>query len=99
MLTRCIRARQPQMCLPSKSLSVVIDYLMEKLKFLVHISIRSLETVNVVLTCNSKMYDISISIIHSPVRISDGVGKFYQVSECSRGHNVINLVQTNRQHS
>ena len=46
---------------------------------------------DVVLTCNSKMDYMSIFIIHSPVWVSDRVGKFYQVSKFCSGHNFFDL--------
>lgn len=42
-------------------------------------------------TCNSKVNHVSVFIVHGPVRVPDGVGKFNQVPKHGRGDDVIEL--------
>lgn len=46
------------------------------------------------LTCNPKVNDVSISVVHAPVWVANGVRELDQISELRAGYNLLNLCMT-----
>lgn len=44
-----------------------------------------------VLTCNGKVYHVSILVVNGPVGVPHRVGKLNQVPELGRGHDAVEL--------
>ncbi len=47
-----------------------------------------------VLTGNREVNDVSISVVHAPVRVANGVRELDQISELGGGYNLLNLCTT-----
>lgn len=47
-----------------------------------------------VLTGHRKVNDVSISVVHAPVRVANGVRELDQISELRGGYNLLNLCTT-----
>lgn len=46
------------------------------------------------LTGNRKVNDVSISVVHAPVRVANGVRELDQISELRGGYHLLNLCMT-----